>query len=552
MGEEKILFFVIFIATAILYFSGLSIRSLWGPEGRWAAIVREMILTGDYFLPTINGKVYFDKPLLSYWAIIPFAFIWDEVGEFSLRLPSALFGILSIFIIYLIGKYLFGKKASLISTVILATSFMFIFWSKTASAEMLNLFMVWFALFLYLHLDIPNKTTHAVLFYIILAISAFCKGPVAPSLVLFSLLFTNLFESFLSIRTKGISLKNFLLSFFKEGQWLFSPGALKGIAAGIAVFFMLLLMPVVFTGSWESVRLMWRENVLRFFSPFDHIEPFYIYFKYIPLYIVPWVFIFLASLFKVKSWIGTKQKRWILLIALSIFIFFTFSGSRRSYYILPIIPALSIITGAGVKKWLDDRVYSKKDPLFGAFILTSIMLSVAGVIFVYTYYKNSLPKNPVFILLGVSTASALSLTILLFLKKECFKGFIWLALIFFSLELWTYTAGMAVFESKRTLVPFANRVSAVLKNVNDDNIAIYNAVNSAFIFYLKRHRIKTFDTLEDLKVCINERRCRYVITSMNTIPILYNQNDIKKPEILAADMEKKNRRDTPIALLFFP
>jgi hypothetical protein len=83
---------VLVAAAIILFFPGLSLRSLWGSEGRWAVIAREMMLSGNYFLPTINGIVYFDKPLLSYWAIIPFSLI-SGVTEASARIPGVLAGI---------------------------------------------------------------------------------------------------------------------------------------------------------------------------------------------------------------------------------------------------------------------------------------------------------------------------------------------------------------------------------------------------------------------------------------------------------------------------
>src|SRR6202011_2542216 len=53
--------------TASLYFARLGARALWSSEFRWAEIAREMLLTHNYFWPTINGHVYYDKPLGSYW-----------------------------------------------------------------------------------------------------------------------------------------------------------------------------------------------------------------------------------------------------------------------------------------------------------------------------------------------------------------------------------------------------------------------------------------------------------------------------------------------------
>src|SRR5260370_30214402 len=58
---------LVLILTAILFFARLGARALWSSEFRWAEIAREMIVTHNYFWPTINGRVYYDKPLGAYW-----------------------------------------------------------------------------------------------------------------------------------------------------------------------------------------------------------------------------------------------------------------------------------------------------------------------------------------------------------------------------------------------------------------------------------------------------------------------------------------------------
>ena len=54
-----------FAAVFFLVFFGLGQKSLSGSEDRWAEIARNMLLHHDWFHPTINGEIYFDKPLLS-------------------------------------------------------------------------------------------------------------------------------------------------------------------------------------------------------------------------------------------------------------------------------------------------------------------------------------------------------------------------------------------------------------------------------------------------------------------------------------------------------
>jgi len=55
-GEFWADFLLYFSAFFILFFA-LGDRGLWAAEGRWAQITREMLLTKDFFHPTIGGSL---------------------------------------------------------------------------------------------------------------------------------------------------------------------------------------------------------------------------------------------------------------------------------------------------------------------------------------------------------------------------------------------------------------------------------------------------------------------------------------------------------------
>src|SRR5437764_11174175 len=124
--------------TALLLFVKLGAAELWTLEGRWAAICAHMLRSGDYLHPYLFGQAYYDKPLLSYWLMIASAGLLGRLDETALRLPSALAGIASVWLLYRLGSLRFGRSTGLIAGFVLATSYMFVFWSRVASADVLN------------------------------------------------------------------------------------------------------------------------------------------------------------------------------------------------------------------------------------------------------------------------------------------------------------------------------------------------------------------------------------------------------------------------------
>ena len=129
---EKRLPGMIYWATAfVLFFWALGERGLWGSEGRWAEIAREMFLTGDLFHPTINGELYFDKPLFSYWLIALISTVTGRLNEWTVRIPSAVSGLLGLWATVYIGKKLWSKQVGRTAGWVLLTTYSVLFWART-------------------------------------------------------------------------------------------------------------------------------------------------------------------------------------------------------------------------------------------------------------------------------------------------------------------------------------------------------------------------------------------------------------------------------------
>ncbi|MBF0585245.1 MAG: glycosyltransferase family 39 protein, partial [Magnetococcales bacterium] len=113
------------IVLGVLWFSLLGYRDLNEPdEGRYAEIPREMVVSGEWMTPRLDGFNYFEKPPLHYWATAFFYQQWG-VHAASSRLWGALMGFVGILWVIRVGSRLFGATAGWYAGMILASLFLY-------------------------------------------------------------------------------------------------------------------------------------------------------------------------------------------------------------------------------------------------------------------------------------------------------------------------------------------------------------------------------------------------------------------------------------------
>ncbi len=326
---ESATFTPLLIATLVLLFTLLGARELWTQEHRWADIVFGMMYHHDYLHPSLDGQDYYDKPLLSYWLIVGLATLVGKLNVWVLRVPSALAGVLAVWSIYRLGSRLQSKSLGLLAGWMLLTTFYFIFWARTSSADMLNMAGTLFAVTWYFdRKDQPGFFTYAV-FFMVVALTALCKGLVAPVVTVLAI--------FPDLCVQGNWKKHLRFSIILA--------AIPAAVVYVLPFWASTYYSV--SGYHESgLYLVYRENVLRYFQPFDHKGPIYTYFLYLPIYMLPWAFFFIPALVALKSrWKQlTWSSKWMTWSLFILFLFFTLSGSRRSYYVLPLVPFAILFT----------------------------------------------------------------------------------------------------------------------------------------------------------------------------------------------------------------
>ncbi len=378
------------VFACFVLFLGLGIYPAIRSEARWFEVVREMLMTGDWLHPRINGQAYFDKPLVSYWfAAVVSKLAGGHVTELSVRLPSALFALAGLACIISVARKFYSERTAYLAGWILLSTYSFIVWGRLAEADMEQTVFIVMAVTVYLHhRETPSFWAYFA-FWSCCAVGAQTKGlpafVIPPALALIDCVVRKSFRVHLNWK--------FFLAFFLGGLCLY------------AVPFVLEALTSEHYGA-SGIVLVFRENLMRVFNPWDHNkDPFYVYFLYLPRLMIPWTpfFIFAVidyvhGLIRAVAKQGTasvedlssrkpcsKDTLWLFASMVFIFILFSASRSRRSYYILPIVPWCALFTAAWFSQpqegWsflrkITDRFAKLVDALIPAAAILLIVFAV--------------------------------------------------------------------------------------------------------------------------------------------------------------------------------
>jgi len=314
-----------------LFFLGLGNHDLWNPnEPVFAEGAREMMERGEWLVPYVNGRLYVDKPILYFWAILAASVPGGEVSAWSARLPSAIAALLTLWAVLVFGRRAFGPRAGLLAALVLATTPIFVWEARFAQMDpMLTLFM-----FLCIVCFHRARDHHTALW---LAASGACAG--------------------LAVLTKGPvglvlpgAAALLVLVWDRDLRFLLRPAWLAGAAAFVGVAApWFLVVGASGHGNWLQ-EFFFTQNVQRFVNPFDHARPFYYYGVRFVSDLFPWsLFLPLVLLYRPAAAGAPREetRSYRLLVAYAgvVLVFFSLSGAKRGVYILPMYPAFALLVG---------------------------------------------------------------------------------------------------------------------------------------------------------------------------------------------------------------
>jgi len=337
--------FLLAVGFGLLLFFQLGTMPLGNPdEGRYAEIPREMLATGDWVTPRLNGVNYFEKPPLTYW-LIAAAQKTFGFNEWTARAIPALFALAGILFTYATARRIYGRNAGLASAVVLGTS------------------LLYFTLGRILTLDMGvSVLMSATLCCFILGVR---EQPGLPRRLLFYGLYVS---AALATLTKGLI--GFLLTGAVMFLWLLIFNQWKRLRplhlpTGILLFLLIAapwhILAALRNESWAH-RYFVYEHWLRFTSPVaSRPGPIWYFIPIIVGGLFPWIgFLWSALRAKLRGgWTARARNvdTWFFVTwAGFVFLFFSKSQSKLIPYILPVFPPLAMVIGAWLADVLGDGV----------------------------------------------------------------------------------------------------------------------------------------------------------------------------------------------------
>lgn len=460
---------IIFLTIVLggLFFILLGTRPLFVPdEGRYAEIAREMLMSGDYVTPYLNGIKYFEKPALFYW-LGAAAMKLGGINLWSLRSINALLGLLGCVITYLTARKFYGRPTGLLAGLILGTSTLYFVMAHTIS------------------LDLP------VTLFLTICLMTFILGTQEqPGLLRRSYLYAAATAAALAVLTKGLigivfpSVIIFAwiaaLSDWRILKKLYLPSCI--------ILFLIIALPwhiIVNQRNPEFFAFYFIEqHFLRYTTAeVGHYQPVWFFLPTLMLGLFPWsAFLIQSVYFHLTNLWHAKQKHklelFFLLWASIVFVFFSFSKSKLIPYILPVFPPLAIL----IARYLTQD--NKKGIRIGFIGLTILSSVIAFVI--YQFVTNSPFLDPLAAKIYYYPAAAtlfLGMLIACVFSFKNIKAALALTTVTACIFLLFAIAGAPAIDN-RTILPLVKILETQLKP--NEDVITYNRYYQDLPFYLQR------------------------------------------------------------------
>ncbi|MGB3467795.1 MAG: glycosyltransferase family 39 protein [Cyclobacteriaceae bacterium] len=403
MKKSKNQLIIIICASILVLFA-----NLWGyplyilDEVKNAHCAYEMMESDNLIVPTFNGSLRTDKPPLHYYFMIA-AYKLFGYGPFAARFFSAVFGILTICLTFIVSRKYMTERAAKVTAVTLLASIGFAFQFHLATPDAYLVFFIAAALFSFFHFFQTGKKLFLYLSYVAMGLAMMTKGPVGIILPVISIFF------FLIAKKK---LKRKMLRSLKVWQ-----GALLILVINLPWY---LAVYVMTDGEWTDQFFFYHNYGRYTSSEIGHSSAFFLPTLFILAWALPFSAFLIQSLHKPFKYRLNDLAILSLVTFTVTIVFFSLSSNKLIHYVSPTIPFVAVMTGnflgsVNSGNWKSSKMNWSIYFLIALCIIIPILFyyafSVSAEFSEYKYYS---------IIFLSLTAGALFM--IYFLKQKSLKG----------------------------------------------------------------------------------------------------------------------------------
>ncbi len=494
----------------IVFFFNLGGPKLWDrDEPRNAGCAREMIERNDWVTPYFNGELRDHKPVLLYWFMMS-AYAVFGVNEFAARFWSAVLGVGTVMLTFDLGRRWFGPRTSFWAGVMLSTCMMFPVAARAATPDSVLIFFSTAALWLYAgpllastqHGGSPERHPTEKRFrfwqivgsYALMGLAVLAKGPIGVVLPVGIIFLFHLWRDELEaapLRPSGQSLLRKFLRFLHPNRiW----AVMRRMHLGVGIIVVLLVaMPWYLwvglrtDGAWLRGFFL-THNVNRFLEPMEgHRGPLFFYLLVFFASFFPWSFLIIPA---VPSFIRSLRSRdrmsdklAFLTVWIGVYIgFFSLAGTKLPSYITPCFPAIALILGWWLDRWLSGGEAASKGVLTGI----TVVYGVVGVVLLIALplaANRFLPGEEILGTLGVIWLVG-SIVAMLALGRGQRIGYAGAL----ATTAWLFAVGaFGVAAARVSHHQQVDQLMACLKSLSPSpQVASYDCLEPSWVFYLSR------------------------------------------------------------------
>ena len=362
-------------AVALLWLALLAwARPLMLPdEGRYVGVAWEMMRSGDWLTPTLNGLPYFHKPPLFYWITAASMSLFG-VGELPARAAPLLGAWAGAMAVFLFLRRWWGTSAALLALVVLLAQPLFYIGGQFANLDMLVAGCITVTILLLAHAALAYERQESFRWPLAAGYAAAAVGVLAKGLI------------------------GFVLPALVVGAWLLVRRRWRTVVAlvspaGAAVFLAItapwfVAMQSRFAGFLDYFFVV--QHFRRFAAGgFNNVQPLWFYPAVVVALTLPWLPWLRPQLDRARLSDPLRgDVRWLMVLWFVLVVaFFSIPASKLVGYVLPAVAPLAVLLADGVESW------RQRDARTGRLWRVSAALTVAfstGVIgFLATHTGHS-------------------------------------------------------------------------------------------------------------------------------------------------------------------